>query len=238
MKQRLQKVLASAGIASRRGAEELIASGDVTVNGRPAHIGQSVDPAVDSIVVAGRPIAAQSGLYLALNKPRGYVTSLRSTHGEATVLDLISLESRVFPVGRLDKDTSGLLLLTNDGDWANLAAHPRYGLEKEYRALVEGHPGRDTIERLQGGMTLPDGTVTAAAEVRILRRERSRALLSIVLLEGKKRQIRRMLRVVGHPVVRLERVRVGQINLGDLPVGRWRNLTAAEVEAIRERGSG
>jgi len=230
--ERLQKILAAAGLASRRAAERLIEEGRVTVNGVVAGLGDSADPDHDRIVVDGRPLPRPERLYVALNKPVGYVTSLRSTHGEATVDQLIHLPDRVFPVGRLDKDTSGLLLLTNDGEWANLVTHPRHEIEKEYRAVVRGIPSMAALSTMEGGVTLPDGTVTSPARVRLTGRTRGSGLLTIILTEGKKRQIRLMAAAAGHPVQELERVRIGPIQLGNLAPGAYRFLPNAEVRGI------
>jgi len=235
VRERLQKILASAGIASRRRAEALIAGGDVMVNGAVAVLGQSADLDVDSIVVRGRPLAAPRARYVALHKPAGYVTTLRGHGGEPTVLHLLDLPERVYPVGRLDRDSGGLLLLTNDGDWANLIAHPRYGIEKEYEVLVRGNPSLPVVAHLERGVRLETGAVTAPARVRRLGSGDGTTRLSLTLTEGKKRQIRLMCAAVGHPVVRLTRVRIGPIRLGRLPVGHVRDLTEQEVESIRER---
>lgn len=234
MKVRLQKILASAGIASRRQAESMIAAGDVTVNGTQATLGQSADPVTDSILVRGRPLTEQRHVYFALNKPAGIVTTMRATHGERTIEEFAPAHVRTFPVGRLDRETSGLLLLTNDGDWADLVTHPRYGVEKEYVARASGHPSTEALDRLRGGLLLRDGTTTSPAEVRVISVGRETTLLRIVVAEGKKRQIRLMLAAVGHPVISLERVRVGPIQLGDLAPGQRRELTTNEVESIRE----
>jgi 23S rRNA pseudouridine2605 synthase len=237
MRERLQKVLAAAGVTSRRRAEEMIARGDVLVNGQVARLGDSADPITDLIVVAGRPLERAAGHeYLALNKPRGYVTSARSTHGERTVFELIETRIRVFPVGRLDKDTSGLLLLTNDGDWANIVTHPRYGVEKEYRALVRGKPSETVLHRLREGVVLADGDKTAPSRVRRIEARGTGTVLGITVIQGKKRQIRLMAEAVGHPVIDLVRVRVGPVELGDLPAGRSRPLQPDEVEMMRAYG--
>jgi pseudouridine synthase len=237
MRERLQKVLAAAGVASRRRAEEMIARGDVLVNGRVARLGDSADAATDDIVVAGSPLArAARHEYLALNKPRGYVTSTRTTHGEHTVLDLIRAETRVFPVGRLDKDTAGLLLLTNDGDWANIVSHPRYSVEKEYRALVRGRPTEAVLGRLREGIELPGGERTAPCRVRSVESRGTATVLDITVVQGMKRQIRLMAEAVGHPVLDLVRVRVGPVQLGDLPPGSSRPLQPEEVEMMRAYG--
>jgi pseudouridine synthase len=239
MKERLQKILAAAGVTSRRRAEGLIEAGLVTVNGRVAVLGESADASVDRIEVRGDPVRHSPGrLYLALNKPVGYVTTARSTHGEKTVLELVDVDERVFPVGRLDRDTSGLLLLTNDGEWADLVTHPRYGVEKEYEVTIAGHPSPVSLRALRDGVLLPDGTVTAPAQVELLQRRSLDSVLRITVVEGKKRQIRLMVGAVGHPAIALRRVRVGGISLGDLPAGRWRHLVSKEVKSVRETGRG
>jgi pseudouridine synthase len=236
MKDRLQKVLAGAGVASRRKAEEMIAHGQVIVNGRVAALGDTVDPAADRIEVNGRPVVVARGrVYLALNKPTGYISSARSERGEPTVLELVGHRERVYPVGRLDKGTSGLLLLTNDGDWAHLVTHPRYGIEKEYEVLVSGHLTASTLRRLSGGVELPDGSKTSPATVRRVSARGGNTLLSLTVHEGKKRQIRQMCQAVGHPVLELRRVRVGPIRLATLGVGAWRHLQPKEVEGVREQ---
>jgi 23S rRNA pseudouridine2605 synthase/16S rRNA pseudouridine516 synthase len=235
MKERLQKVLAGAGVASRRKAEELIAHGQVMVNGRVAALGDTVDPAADRIEVNGRSVSVGGGrVYLALNKPTGYISTVRADRGEPTVLDLVIRPERVYPVGRLDKDTSGLLLLTNDGDWAHLLTHPRYAIEKEYEVLVTGQPTAATLRRLSSGVELSDGSKTSPATVRRISQRGRNTLLSLTLREGKKRQIRQMCQAVGHPVLQLRRVRVGPIQLATLGVGAWRHLQPKEVESVRE----
>src|SRR5579884_500978 len=235
MAERLQKVLAHAGLASRRAAEDLIAAGAVTVNGRRAVLGQSVEPDVDRIEVNGQLIEPAVPLvYIALNKPTGYVSTARSTRGEQTVLELVDVPQRIFPVGRLDRETSGLLLLSNDGAWGNLVTHPRYGVEKEYVARVRGVPSSDAVRRLRLGVRLPDGEVTAPAMVRRVGGTREGTTLDITVAEGKKRQIRLILAAVGHPVTDLTRVRIGNIRLDALPVGEWRRLTAEEVGGLRD----
>jgi 23S rRNA pseudouridine2605 synthase len=204
------------------------------VNGQVAGIGQSVDPDRDEIRVDGRLVASVGvSRYLALHKPEGYVTSTVSEHGERTVMDLIDTSERVYPVGRLDIDTAGLLLLTNDGDWANLVIHPRYEIDKEYVVVVRGHLSRSETDSLRSGIRLPGGEVTGPAKVDEMHRSETATTLRITVHEGKKRQIRLMMAAVGHPVVKLTRVRVGPLRLGALAKGSWRELTPAEVAAVR-----
>lgn len=239
MRERLQKVLAAMGVASRRRAEEMIGRGEVTVNGRVASLGETVDAERDHIAVRGVPLtSAPATVYLALNKPAGFVTSLRSTHGERTVSDLVGTGERVFPVGRLDRSTSGLLLMTNDGDWANLVTHPRYEVEKEYIAVVEGSPSSAVLRRLREGVVLEDGSRTAPARVELITSQGESSRLRITVIEGKKRQIRQMAAAVGHPVVELRRTRIGSIHLGRLKEGEWRQLGPEEVESIRRHARG
>ncbi len=229
--ERLQKALARAGVASRRHAEELIAAGRVQVNGVPVtELGTQVDPARDAIAVDGQPVApAARPVYLALHKPRGYVTTTQDPQGRPTVMDLAPRIPGLFPVGRLDADTSGLLLLTTDGEWAQRLAHPRYGSEKEYLVDARGQIAPHTLATLRAPMEIGPGERTTGAEVEVVGRSRDRTRLRIVLHEGRNRQIRRMLDQVGHPVLSLHRVRVGNVELGDLAAGKWRYLMGAEV---------
>jgi 23S rRNA pseudouridine2605 synthase len=232
--ERLQKVLAARGVASRRAAERLIVEGSVMVNGRTATLGQSVDADRDEIRVRGRLVVApKRNRYVALHKPEGYVTSTVSEYGEQTVMDLVDAPERIYPVGRLDVNTAGLLLMTSDGDWANLVIHPRYEIEKEYVAVVRGHPTPRELETLRTGLRLPGGDVTSPSQVEALHRAETTTTLRITVREGKKRQIRLMMAAVGHPVIKLTRVRVGPIRLGELPSGKWRELTEVEVDAVR-----
>lgn len=236
VRERLQKILASAGVASRRHAEAMISDGDVTVNGRRAALGGSADVASDVILVRGLPIREQGHVYLAINKPAGVVTTMRGTHGETTIAEFVPAGARLFPVGRLDRDTTGLLLLTNDGEWANLVTHPRYEVEKEYIARIAGSPSGAMLDRLRRGVALPDGSMTGPARVEMVSSRADTALLSITVREGKKRQIRLMLAAVGYPALGLKRVRIGPVQLGDLAAGANRQLTTKEVESIREVG--
>jgi 23S rRNA pseudouridine2605 synthase len=230
--ERLQKVLAATGWGSRRVSEELIAAGRVRVNGEVAVLGRRVDLATDLIEVDGAPVSARPGLvYYLLNKPAGAVTTARDTHGRPTVVELVPDEPRVFPVGRLDADTEGLLLLTNDGELANRIAHPSGGVEKEYLAEVAvpsgGGVSAGAIRALRSGITLDDG-LTAPAKVA----QPSPGVLRITIHEGRNRQIRRMCEAVGHPVRRLVRVRIGPLTDRRLRPGRWRELTQAEVREL------
>ncbi|MBI2710199.1 MAG: rRNA pseudouridine synthase [Actinobacteria bacterium] len=227
---RLQRVLARAGFGSRRLAEELIDAGRVTVNGTPAVLGRRVDPDVDRVEVDGVPVGVRPGLvHYLLNKPAGVVTTVTDTHGRPTVVDLVPGEPRVFPVGRLDLDTEGLLLLTNDGDLAHRLTHPSFGVEKEYLAEVQGEPARGTLRSLREGVDLDDGR-TAPAKASLL----APNLLRIAIHEGRNRQVRRMCEAVGHPVVRLVRVRIGPVRDRSLAPGEWRALAADEVRALAE----
>ena len=231
--ERLQKVLARAGVGSRRTNEMLIAAGRVTVNGEVAVLGRRVDPARDRIAVDGVPVIVDATLvHWALNKPAGYVTTAHDTHGRPTVFDLVPGEPRVFPVGRLDLDTEGLLLLTNDGDLAQLLTHPSHGVEKEYYAEVEGRPAPGALRALRAGVALDDGP-TQPARVKIVQEsDRGTTALEIVVKEGRKRMVRRMCAAVGHPVVRLARTRIGPLRDPRLAPGTWRRLSTDEVRAL------
>lgn len=230
--ERLQKALARAGFGSRRSCEELIAAGRVEVNGRPATLGDRVDPEVDEVRVDGRRISTDPRLrYVALHKPRGVTTTMRDPHAERDLTRLLPKGPRVFPVGRLDRYTEGLLLLTNDGDLAHRLAHPRYGVEKEYLAEVEGVPTPRHLARLRRGVRLDDGPARAA-DARLAGRSGGRGAVHVVMTEGRKREVRRMLEAVGLPVRRLIRTRVGPVRLGRLRPGETRDLSPEEVRAL------
>lgn len=230
--ERLQKVLAARGWGSRRVCEDLITAGRVTVNGEVASIGRRVEPEQDRVEVDGVPIGTRPGLvYYLLNKPVGVVTTASDPEGRATVVDLVPAEPRVFPVGRLDVATEGLLLLTNDGELAHVLTHPSFGVDKEYLVEVSGgevSPGH--IRRLRDGVLLDDG-ITAPARVS----QPSPGLLRITIHEGRNRQVRRMCEAVGHPVRRLVRVRIGSLVDRSLAPGEWRELAADEIRGLIER---
>jgi pseudouridine synthase len=226
---RLNAYLARAGVTSRRKADDLIKAGRVTVNGERGQLNTFVEPG-DRVEVDGRPVERQRLAYVLLHKPAGVVTTASDPQGRPTVVGLVEHESRIVPVGRLDADTTGVLLLTNDGELAHRLAHPKYEVEKVYEAEVEGEPSDEVLRRLETGVELEDG-VTAPARVRRL--APSRVELSIH--EGRNRQVRRMLEAVGHPVRRLHRSRYAGLTADGLEPGRWRELTADEVTALRSR---
>jgi len=235
MKERLQKILSQAGISSRRGAEELIDEGRVSVNGvLVMEKGTKADPETDVIAVDGKAITLNvSKKYLVLYKPAGYMTTLKDPQGRPLVTDLLSgISERVYPVGRLDYNTEGLLLLTNDGEWANSLAHPRHEVDKEYHVRVKGTVSAGQMQRLAGGVELDDGKA-APAEVRIVRESDNNTWLSIIIHEGRYRQVRRMCEAVSLSVVRLKRVRYGFLGLEGLKAGEYRALTPDEVERLR-----
>jgi len=228
--ERLQKVLARGGFGSRRTCELLIESGRVTVNGQVAELGRRVDVERDKVAVDDIVVSTRAGLvYYLLNKPSGVVTTARDPHGRPTVIDLLPLEPRVFPVGRLDADTEGLLVLTNDGDLTYHLTHPSFGVEKEYLAQVEGRPSPAALRRLREGVELDDG-ITAPARAALVPPQ----TIKLSIHEGRNRQVRRMCAAIGHPVVRLVRTRVGPIAERRLKPGEWRPLTRAEVRALAQ----
>ena len=239
--ERLQKVLAHAGIASRRACEDLIQQGRVTVNGQLiTESGVKVDPAGDVITVDGQPLPKQAEklVYIILNKPAGVISAASNPQGRQTVVDLVDVPERVYPVGRLDRDSVGLVLLTNDGDLAQKLTHPRYRHEKEYHVLVKGRPTTATLSRWQRGEIEIEGKPCAPAVVERMKVEGDNVWLKIILTEGRKRQIRETAKALGHPVLWLERVRLGPLKLGHLKPGAWRHLAPAEVQRLKQISNG
>jgi len=226
---RLNAYLARAGVASRRGADELIKAGRVTVNGEPAQLNTFVESR-DRVEVDGERVELQPLTYVLLHKPAGTVTTARDPQGRRTVVDLLDHAARVVPVGRLDADTTGALLLTNDGELAHRLSHPRYEVEKVYEAQVEGEPSDDALQRLRAGIDLDDGP-TAPADTRLLGPNR----VQLSIHEGRKHQVKRMLAAVGHPVTSLHRSRYAGLTLEGLEPGAWRELEPSEVERLRSR---
>ena len=232
---RLQKMLADCGVASRRKSEELIQRGSVKVNGVVAQIGDKVDPYKDKVMVNGRRVTACAKpklRYIMLNKPRGYVTTMSDEKGRKCVAELVAdIPERVYPVGRLDRDSEGMLLFTNDGDYANKVMHPTKDIYKIYRVTVRPAVSDEMIAEFESGMML-DGRKTAPAEVRVISRQEGRVVLEILLREGRNRQIRRMCELLGLEVARLRRTAIGQVKLGMLKKGDWRDLTPEEVKKL------
>lgn len=234
MEERIQKIIAARGVTSRRGAEALILAGRVRVNGNTATLGETADPQEDVIEIDGKPLCKPpTRLYIMLNKPRGYVTTLSDEKGRRTVQTLVcDCGARVYPIGRLDLNSEGLLLFTNDGDFANRLMHPRYAVEKTYLAWVNGFSAEKLTEISQ--MDRLDGEKIARPRVRLLQAKGEIALLELTIHEGKNRQIRRMCEQVGLRVTRLRRIAEGTLRLGDLPSGAWRHLTPQELAALSE----
>lgn len=235
MEERLQKLMARAGLGSRRSSEELIAAGRVRVNGRVATLGQKADPQQDRIEVDGKPLRLQREelTYILLNKPRGVISSLEDelSEGRETVRDLIPLPGHLYPVGRLDKPSEGLMLMTNDGRLAHRLTHPRFEHEKLYEVQLEGRISNQALEQWRRGVML-DERITAPAPIEVVERTNERTRLRIVLREGRKRQIRRIAASFGHPVQRLVRLKIGPLALGDLQPGEWRHLTTEELRHL------
>ena len=235
---RLQKVLAEHGVASRRKAEEMIAAGEISVNGATAKIGEKVDPQKDRIRVKGKPLELrEKEVYIMLYKPRGFVTTMKDEMERSCVAELVSdIPERVYPVGRLDRESEGLLLMTNDGEFANAMTHPSRHVPKTYRVTVRPRVTEDQLTALAAGMVI-DGRRTAPAWVRVILQEEGRVVLEIVLSEGRNRQIRKMCEQLGLEVARLKRTAVGTLRLGMLHPGKWRELTADEVKRLKNAAS-
>ena len=234
MKERIQKILSSRGVASRRKAEEMILSGRVTVNGLVSHLGDLADPDTDKILVDGQRLPAEGGrVYILLHKPRGYVTTLSDEKGRKNAAQLVSeCGVRVYPVGRLDMDSEGLLLFTNDGDFANKMMHPRLEVKKTYRVFVDGFC-REALEELERPIVL-DGYQIRPPEIRLERADGERAVVLVTIHEGRNRQVRRMCAAAGMKVRRLIRIQEGTLSLGELPAGKWRHLSETEIHNLTQ----
>lgn len=237
MEKRIQKILSEAGVASRRKAEELIAEGRVLVNGKAATLGMKADPGKDFIKLNGKPLQRPGPrAYFAFNKPRGVMSTLDDPEGRPTVKDFLGrIRQRVYPVGRLDYNSEGLLLITNDGEFANLVLHPSRKIRKTYQVKVKGVLEEEEIEKLRRGVRLKDGLTQPAKVKPIGKTEGENSWLEVTIHEGRKRQVRRMFEHVGHPVLKLKRTSIGGITLGDLDPGRLRPLTPQEMEKIRRQ---
>ncbi len=234
MQERLQKLLAQAGYGSRRACEEFISAGRVCVNGEVATLGQKADPAVDRITFDGKALPkAEKLVYIALYKPRNVLSAAEGQDERQTVRDLIPIEGHLYPVGRLDYDSEGLILMTNDGELTNKLTHPRYGHQKEYRVLLARKPDTDQLETWRRGVVLEDGDKTAPADVNFLSTSGKGAWIRVVMGEGRKRQIREIGKLLGLPVVKIIRLRIGTLRLGTLKPREWRYLTEDEVSELK-----
>lgn len=235
MSERLQKYLAAAGVASRRACEELITSGRVTVNGAVASLGSSVRPG-DVVMLDGKEVVREEQVYYMLHKPAGYTTTVSDPHAERTVMELMEdIPFRIFPVGRLDRDTEGLLLFTNDGELANRLMHPGHRVSKTYLVRAEGRISPVAFKRLQRGLDLSDGR-TSPAGIERVRQVDGETEFELTIWEGRNRQVRRMCQAVGHEVTSLKRLRVGTLSLGSLPLGHYRKLRRADFVALADSG--
>jgi len=238
MSERLQKILAQAGYGSRRACEDFISAGRVRVNGKIAELGQKADSAVDKIMVDGKAIAAAEAMtYIALHKPRFVLSAVEKERGDdrQTVRDLIDVPGHIYPVGRLDFESEGLVLMTNDGELANRLTHPRFGHTKEYKVLLAKRPDRKQIEAWQRGVVLEDGYKTSPVDVRLEKSQGKGAWVRVIMAEGRKRQIRETCKQIGLPIVRILRVRIGTLILGSLKARQWRYLTAEEVNNLKKQ---
>ena len=233
--ERIQKILARAGYGSRRSCESLIVEDRIRVNGHPVKLGDKANVDIDKITIDGRKInTPESNLYIALHKPRNVISAVNSPDPRRTVRDLIDIEGSIYPVGRLDSDSEGLILMTNDGDLANKLTHPRYEHEKEYRVLVARHPDAEQMKLWRNGIVLEDGYKTKPAVVQFQTASGKGAWLRIILQEGRKRQIREMGKMTGLPVVSIIRMRIATLKLGNLKPGEWRPLISDEVQSLKE----
>ncbi len=230
---RLQKLLSDCGVASRRACEELIKNGSVKVNGIKAHIGLKIDPVRDKITVKGKKIIYNNKkYYIMLHKPRGYVSTMNDEKGRKCVADLVSdIPCRIYPVGRLDKDSEGLLFMTNDGDFANKITHPSKHIQKTYRVSIRPSISEEHLSKMRNGMNI-DGEITAPAEVFVISKEERRVVIQIVIFEGKNRQIRKMCEQLGLEIARLKRISIGSVKMGMLQPGKHRTLNANEMKKL------
>ncbi|AEF17257.1 pseudouridine synthase Rsu [Thermoanaerobacterium xylanolyticum LX-11] len=233
--ERLQKYLAECGIASRRKCEQLILDGKVKVNGETVReLGVKVDPNKDVVEYNGKVVTkVNKNIYIMLNKPVGYITTVKDQFDRPSVIDLVSIDDRVYPIGRLDYDTSGLLLLTNDGDLANKLMHPRHNINKVYIAQIKGVPDKMKLDMFRNGLRI-DNYKTAKAEIDILKVTNGNSTVKIAIHEGRNRQIRKMCELIGHPVLKLKRVKIGNLDIGNLKTGQWRYLSKDEVEYLKK----
>jgi 23S rRNA pseudouridine2605 synthase len=240
MPERLQKILAQSGYGSRRACEDFISAGRVRVNGQIAKLGQKADPATDKITVDGKPIhAAEQLIYIALHKPRFVLSTVEKERGDdrQTVREIVGVPGHLYPVGRLDFESEGLVLMTNDGDLTNRLTHPKFGHSKEYKVLLARRPDQAQLEAWKRGVVLEDGFKTSPAEVRFESAQGKGAWVRVIMGEGRKRQIREICKQLGLPVVRILRVRIGNLRLGNLKARQWRYLTTKEVEELRQPNS-
>lgn len=236
MEDRLQKILARAGYGSRRVCEEFISKGQVTVNGQIATLGMKADPEIDRIEFIGQPVRAPESMkYIAVYKPRGVISAASSPEGRQTVRDLVDETGRLYPVGRLDADSEGLILLTNDGELTNRLTHPRYGHQKEYKVLVAVHPEDEQLATWRRGVVLEDGYHSSPAKVWLESFKGKGAWLRVIMGEGRKRQIREIGNRIGLPVVKIIRVRIGTLQLGSLKPGQSRPLTRKEIDSLKQK---
>jgi len=234
MEERLQKILAHAGFGSRRACEDLILAGRVTVNGQVAHIGSKADTLRDQVKLDGKLVKPPEEFrYIAIYKPRGVLSTVTAPDPRPTVRDMVPIQGTLYPVGRLDVDSEGLILLTNDGELTNLLTHPRYGHEKEYRVLVERHPDEDQLTAWRHGVVMEDGYRTSPVHIDVESHSGKGTWLRVIMTEGRKRQIRDTCRQIGVPVVSIIRVRIGSLRLGNLKPKEWRVLTPAEITGLK-----
>lgn len=234
MEERLQKYMAACGIASRRKCEEIILQARVKVNGKIVNeLGVKIDEEKDLVTLDDKLIKKEKNkVYIALNKPKGYVSTVRDERGRKTILDLVDVTERIYPIGRLDYDTSGLILLTNDGDIYNKIIHPKQEKNKIYIALIKGIPTENDIKKFEIGINI-EGYVTAPAKFKIIKKFKDYCEVEIIIHEGRNRQIRKMCDFINHQVLELKRIQIGDIKLGNLPLGKWRYLSTKEVENIK-----